>query len=1072
MTPERWQRIDSLLQEAVKRPRGERAAFLDEVCPDEASRKEVESLISFQEQAEDFLEVPAYEAAAGMLADQPESLVGLTVGTYRIERLLGAGGMGEVYLAEDTKLDRRVAIKFLPAYLEADELAKRRLIREAKAAAKLDHPNICATYEVAEEAGRSFIVMQHVEGETLAARIQRKPLELRESLEVFVMVADALAEAHSHGVVHRDIKPQNIMITPRGQVKVLDFGLAKVVRSALLAQTEGLPQSLLSSPGLIVGTAPYMSPEQAKGVASVDARSDLFSIGVVLYESIAGRLPFRGDTPIEICSQVIHLDPPPPSQFNRQVPPELDALTLKALAKHRDARYQSASELLEDLRAVRLPAKVDDQTKVEDQSKAIPVKRDTSVVRASKTLANMWQRPRVSITATLAALTIALIVFLTGSRATPYRPSPEAQRWYNRGTSALRDGLYYKASNALQNAVDASKDFALAHASLAEALTELDYTDKANFEVISAMKLVPDLSVLPPLDRLYLQAVTNTASRDFEHAIQSYQEIARRAQDSEKAYAYVDLGRAYEKNDQIDKAIESYLKATQLAPDDPAAFLRLGILYGRKQELANATAAFQTGEALYRTLGNFEGVTEVFYQRGVLSNNLGKLSESRAQLEQALEMAQDNKHQRIRTLLQLSKVHYVGGKTKRAQEYVTQAMVLAKANHMENLSTQGLIDLGYTYWFRGDYDEAEKRFRSALEFAQEDKGRRNEAKALLSLGSLRIDRHDADGGLPYIEQALAFYEKGGYRKEVSEALIQLARAKSLKGDYDGALGAYDQLLQVAQEIDDQSLVARSHADAGNLLNQQERYPVALGHLEKSFEIYMSLDSRLYAGYSLADRGDALWRLGRYDDARKALEQAHSIADQPDDQSKRLLAKISLIAANMSLSERQFAEARSKAEQALALNAEEEPEVDARYMLGLAKALSGQKRQGRSMCEEAVEAARLKHDPQMLPNALLALAEVLLEDGNPRGALTAAREAQGMLERTGRQESESRACLLAGRASQLAGDSAAAREYLSRADSLLAGLEARWGTEAYSSYLTRPDVQQSRQHLRRLLDVNQ
>src|SRR5215510_12190242 len=186
MTPERWQRIDHLLQEAVTRPRHERAAFLDKACADEASRREVDSLISYHEQAENFLEVPALEAAPELLADQGESLVGLSVGSYRIERLLGAGGMGEVYLAKDTKLDRRVAIKFLPPDLEADELARRRLIREAKAAARLEHPNICATHEVTEEAGRGFIVMQYVEGETLGVRMQRKPLELRESLDVVV----------------------------------------------------------------------------------------------------------------------------------------------------------------------------------------------------------------------------------------------------------------------------------------------------------------------------------------------------------------------------------------------------------------------------------------------------------------------------------------------------------------------------------------------------------------------------------------------------------------------------------------------------------------------------------------------------------------------------------------------------------------------------------------------------------------------------------------------------------------------------------------------------------------------
>ncbi|MFY9556405.1 MAG: serine/threonine-protein kinase, partial [Blastocatellia bacterium] len=598
MTPERWQRIDGLLQEAIGRPRDERAAFLDEVCADEASRKEVESLISFHDQAANFLEVPAFEAAAGLLADQVDSLVGLAVGSYRIEKLLGAGGMGEVYLAGDMKLDRSVAIKFLPAYLEADELAKRRLVREARAAAKLEHPNICATYEVAEEASRSFIVMQYVEGETLACRIQRRPLELRESLEVALQVADALAEAHSHGIVHRDIKPQNIMITPRGQVKVLDFGLAKVVRSTGLPEHEGQLQSVLSAPGIVVGTAPYMSPEQAKGVASVDARSDLFSIGVVLYESIAGRLPFSGASAIEMCSQVIHVDPPPPSQFNPHIPPELDDLTSKALAKQPDARYQSASELLEDLRKVHARLQAEDHV----LTKPIPLLLRTSKVRALTTLSNMLRRPRVVMPATLGALAVATVLLIAVPmrlRATLHRPPSEALRWYTQGTGALRDGLYYKASNALQNAVDVSSEFALAHASLAEAMTELDYTDKANYEIIRARALVRDLSRLPSLDALYLQAITDIVSRDFEHAIESYQEIAHQADDSEKAFAYVDLGRAYEKNDQIDKAIESYLTASELAPDDPAAFLRLGILYIRKQESESAEAAFQKAQAVY-----------------------------------------------------------------------------------------------------------------------------------------------------------------------------------------------------------------------------------------------------------------------------------------------------------------------------------------------------------------------------------------------------------------------------------------------------------------------------------------
>src|ERR1700687_1514378 len=195
---------------------------------------------------------------------------------YRIVARLGAGGMGEVYLAEDIKLDRKVAIKTLPPEAVVDEKAKSRLIREARAAAKLDHPNICSIYEVDERDGQSFIVMQYVEGETLAARMNNKPLELREALELAAQIADALAEAHSHGIVHRDIKPQNVMITPRGQAKVMDFGLARVIRDRGTLDSEVETQSLLTEPGMILGTVPYMSSEQVRGEA-LDGRSDIFS---------------------------------------------------------------------------------------------------------------------------------------------------------------------------------------------------------------------------------------------------------------------------------------------------------------------------------------------------------------------------------------------------------------------------------------------------------------------------------------------------------------------------------------------------------------------------------------------------------------------------------------------------------------------------------------------------------------------------------------------------------------------------------------------------------------------------
>jgi serine/threonine protein kinase len=274
---------------------------------------------------------------------------GTRLGRYEIRSLLGVGGMGEVYLAQDRELDRKVAIKFLPESLVADEQARKRLVREAQAAAKLDHPNICAIHEVGEEDGRSFIVMQYVEGETLDIRIKRRPPDLLESLSISSQIADALAEAHARGIIHRDIKPSNIIITSRGQAKVMDFGLAKTVPSFEAVASEAPTESFLSTPGTIIGTVPYMSPEQVKG-EHVDARTDIFSFGVVLYEMLSGRQPFTSESKAATASAILTHEPPPLARYSASVPEELQRIVRKCLAKNRELRYQSARDLVIDLR--------------------------------------------------------------------------------------------------------------------------------------------------------------------------------------------------------------------------------------------------------------------------------------------------------------------------------------------------------------------------------------------------------------------------------------------------------------------------------------------------------------------------------------------------------------------------------------------------------------------------------------------------------------------------------------------------------------------------------------------------
>jgi eukaryotic-like serine/threonine-protein kinase len=351
-----WEQVKALFQEVLARPFAERDAFLASAAGgDDALRREVLSLIKSYEAAESFMEEPAVHAAAeSLLEDQEKFSPGQVVSHYEILGTVGEGGMGEVYLARDTTLGRRVALKLLPNYFSSDESRMRRFKQEARAASLLSHPNVCVIHEVGEtEDGRPFITMEYVEGPTLRQRMTSGDLELNQALEIAIQIADALAAAHEAGIVHRDIKPENVVVRPDGYVKVLDFGLAKLSdRSEGFNSLTATTLMKTSTPGLVMGTVAYMSPEQARGV-SVDHRTDIWSLGVVLYEMISERVPFEGETPTDIVVGIVQKDPPPLGETVDNLPPELDRIVRKALRKDRDERYQLAKELAIDLRSLR-----------------------------------------------------------------------------------------------------------------------------------------------------------------------------------------------------------------------------------------------------------------------------------------------------------------------------------------------------------------------------------------------------------------------------------------------------------------------------------------------------------------------------------------------------------------------------------------------------------------------------------------------------------------------------------------------------------------------------------------------
>ena len=281
----------------------------------------------------------------------PDSLIS----HYRILSKLGEGGMAEVYLAQDMKLGRRVAMKFLPPETSADQHARRRLVREAQAAATLEHQNICAIYEVGEADGHTFIVMQYVDGATLYKFLQGRALDVPTALSLSVQIADALTEAHSHGIIHRDLKPQNIMITARQQAKVMDFGLAKVMDGAEVVESEAKTRSLLTTPGTIIGTIPYMSPEQVRG-ERIDERSDIFSFGVLFYEMLTGYQPFAAANGVATISAILTKEPEPIQQYLPSCPAALERIVRKCLAKDKEQRYQTMNEVATELALVQAEA--------------------------------------------------------------------------------------------------------------------------------------------------------------------------------------------------------------------------------------------------------------------------------------------------------------------------------------------------------------------------------------------------------------------------------------------------------------------------------------------------------------------------------------------------------------------------------------------------------------------------------------------------------------------------------------------------------------------------------------------
>jgi Tol biopolymer transport system component len=421
MTPEQWQRIKPLLDAALEREPNKRADFLDRACGgDELLRRQVDSFLISYEQSGSFIEAPAFGLMAESLAsDQARFAGGSMLGHYKVLTKLGAGGMGEVYLAEDTRLGRKIALKVLPPAFIKDDERVQRFQQEARAASALNHPNILTIYEIGQADSSHFIATELIEGETLRQHMVTAQVKISEALEVAIQVTSALCAAHEAGIVHRDIKPENIMLRRDGIVKVLDFGLAKLTEPK--AVTPDSPTLFQTIQGMVMGTAYYMSPEQARGLA-IDARTDIWSLAVVVYEMISGRPPFEGPTSSDVIAAILDREPTSLLVHSPETPKELEWILKKALRKDRDERYQTARELLTDLKNLKDRLSFEAELARSAASEGIKssattgaeARTDTEpqIARLSTlTLAQKWQRREVKI---LLAALVGLALAVTG----------------------------------------------------------------------------------------------------------------------------------------------------------------------------------------------------------------------------------------------------------------------------------------------------------------------------------------------------------------------------------------------------------------------------------------------------------------------------------------------------------------------------------------------------------------------------------------------------------------------------------------------------------------------------------
>jgi len=755
-------------------------------------------------------------------------VIGTTIQHYRIGERLGAGGMGEVYRGEDTRLGRPVALKFLPPSLKADPESRARLLNEARAASMLRSPNIAVTYDIGEDAGNDFIVMEYVDGELLSERAAAGPLPVSEVVDVGIQVADALDEAHGRGIIHRDIKSANLMRTSRGLVKVLDFGLAKFVTHG---GSREVTQAQMTMAGMVIGTVSYMAPEQALG-RPVDHRADLFSLGVVLFELLTGRMPFEGTSPTEIIDRILHEVPQPPSRYATGVPASLDAIVARALEKDPDFRYQHARDMKGDLQqlAQELDGVVPRGTARIAAAAAAAIHNSVAVMTFSNITrepADDWIGTGIAETVSSDLKTIHGLTII--GRARVY----DALR--NLSTDAhLKDSLAIDIGHRL----GATWVVVGGYQRIADRLRiTANFVQVATGEARRTVKVdgrIDDIFALQDKIVFELSQGLNVVLRGAEIADIERQETA--SVEAYESYARGMMNLRQATRESIDRAIAAFEDATKHDPEYARAWAALGGAFGLKANFLSIPDMLNEAVTIERrALAIDPDLADGHMWLGASLLALGRVDEAIAEVRKALELDPENgqAHQTLAracwvgrgdfasaiplferaielnpeagySYLQLSMLLAWDGQLDRAAEIARRAVELQEQYISGNLGLQIVgahSRLGYVYYLKGEYDAALREYERELAFiGASDHALRDRTLLELNvkIGEVyhRLGRHD-DAERHFGRALKSFDARVANGADDPFTRYYIATLHALRGDRERAL---DSLERVARAL--------------------------------------------------------------------------------------------------------------------------------------------------------------------------------------------------------------------------------------------------------------------------------